>query len=315
MKDSPLFSVVIPLYNKERHIERAVSSVLKQTYPSFELILVDDGSTDGSVDAVGSFLDKINLIQQENQGESAARNTGIRNARYEYVAFLDADDEWTPDFLANIAEMIKIKPGYMIYCTNYIKKMHAHSQLAIPPREREIAEIDYFDIARSGSTPISSSSVCIHKHLFESIGMFPIKVRLYADLYLWTKAALEFPVCFHSAPLAIYHRDADNRVCNEIVRTESDTPFEPLIKTAQDSGNLQGRKLRNAKEFLCHYKLLNAFKAMTQYNTEEAKRILQATQPVSAKQITKKWVLTIASMLPDRALNTIWRLFMRKKPR
>lgn len=96
------FSVVIPLYNKERHILRAVKSVLNQSYSNFDLIVVNDGSTDGSVQSLNPVLNRLTLINQENSGESAARNTGISHANHPYIAFLDADDEWEEDFLQSI---------------------------------------------------------------------------------------------------------------------------------------------------------------------------------------------------------------------
>ena len=101
-----IISVVIPLYNKERYIARAIQSALGQTYGDFELIVVDDGSTDGSVDIVSQFADtRLRLINQANAGVGAARNRGIKDAKYELITFLDADDEWMPDFLETVLEL------------------------------------------------------------------------------------------------------------------------------------------------------------------------------------------------------------------
>ncbi len=95
----PLISVVIPLYNKEPYIKRAIDSILAQKIQDYEIIVIDDGSTDKSAEVVKSFPDpRIRLIQQENAGVSAARNRGIEEAKAELIAFLDADDEWTPIF-------------------------------------------------------------------------------------------------------------------------------------------------------------------------------------------------------------------------
>jgi len=113
-------SVVIPLYNKARHIRRALSSVLAQTAPCFELVVVDDGSTDGSADVVRSISDsRLRLVVQPNGGECAARNRGIRETSGELIAFLDADDEWLPEFLSTVMRLYDQCPQAGAYATAY----------------------------------------------------------------------------------------------------------------------------------------------------------------------------------------------------
>lgn len=103
----PRVSVIIPLYNKEDTIERAIDSILKQSYTDFEIIIVDDGSTDKSLEIVKTYVDNsiVRIIEQENAGPGAARNRGIVASRSELVSFLDADDEWLPDFLINAIDL------------------------------------------------------------------------------------------------------------------------------------------------------------------------------------------------------------------
>jgi len=118
---APTVSVVIPLYNKSKYIERAISSILAQTFPPLEIIVVDDGSTDDGPEKVRKFKDpKIALIQQENKGPGAARNAGLAIARGKYVAFLDADDEWYPSFLkAGILCLENNEDGITVVSTSY----------------------------------------------------------------------------------------------------------------------------------------------------------------------------------------------------
>ena len=95
-----MFTVVIPLYNKANYIEKAINSVLNQTFTEFEIIVVNDGSTDESLEKIGHFKDaRLKIINQENAGVSTARNNGVKEAKYDYVAFLVADDWWDEHFL------------------------------------------------------------------------------------------------------------------------------------------------------------------------------------------------------------------------
>lgn len=109
--NKPLISVVIPLYNKEQSIERTIRSIQKQTYTNFEIVVVDDGSTDASASIVKSISDeRIRLVSQKNAGPGAARNTGVRNATADWIVFLDADDENLPDSLECFADLIELYP-------------------------------------------------------------------------------------------------------------------------------------------------------------------------------------------------------------
>lgn len=122
--NTPKISVVIPLYNKEKSIARTIESILNQTLHDFELVIVDDGSTDKSIDVVRDFKDdRIVLIQQKNAGPGAARNTGVRNAKADWIVFLDADDENLPDSLEFFSEMIEEYPEADIFDTGkYLRR-------------------------------------------------------------------------------------------------------------------------------------------------------------------------------------------------
>ena len=115
-----MISVVIPLYNKEKQIERTLRSVFAQTYTDFEIIVVNDGSTDRSAAVVESLNDpRIRLVTQKNAGVSAARNRGIREARGEYIALLDGDDEWKPEFLETMTALTEKYPQCEVFAGNY----------------------------------------------------------------------------------------------------------------------------------------------------------------------------------------------------
>ena len=114
------FSVVIPLYNKEKYIESTIRSVLDQSHQDLEVLVVDDGSTDGSLALAERFAsDRVHIIRQENQGVSVARNTGIEHASGEFICFLDADDQWRPEYLATIDALTEQYPESDIFVTAF----------------------------------------------------------------------------------------------------------------------------------------------------------------------------------------------------
>ena len=117
--DEITVSVVIPFYNSERYVARAISSVLSQGRKADEVIVVDDGSTDGTASEVAKFGDTVKYIYQENRGASAARNTGILAAESEWIAFLDADDEWLPDYLEKQSNILISNPQLSWSIANY----------------------------------------------------------------------------------------------------------------------------------------------------------------------------------------------------
>lgn len=211
---SPSFSVVIPLFNKEKSVGRCVDSVLKQSYQSFEIIIVNDGSTDNSRQAVQQIKDsRILLFERSNGGVSTARNFGIAQARHEFIALLDADDEWEPLFLEKMVFLIQKFPEAGLYYAahaNVNSKGHAVSSTMIPTLPANHAcRIDIFNYTTDYG-PWSSATV-IRKSLLEKTGLFDPKLVKGEDIDMWIRFALNGPVALFNASLAIYHGDAENR--------------------------------------------------------------------------------------------------------
>jgi glycosyltransferase involved in cell wall biosynthesis len=232
---APKISVVIPLYNKELHITRAINSVLCQTCQDFEIIVINDGSTDKSADIVRSFEDsRIRLINQKNRGVSFTRNQGVKCAQSNFIAFLDADDEWMPRHLETLLRLNKRFPNAGIYVTTYkicLKsgRIINANYRAIPKPPFEGLLPNYFKSAALGDPPVCSSVVEIPKEVFFEIGGFQVGEGMGEDLDFWAKIALNFPVAFSSEIGAIYHTDASNRAC-EFYQLISE---EPLVKNGK----------------------------------------------------------------------------------
>jgi len=237
MQDSPVVSIVIPLYNKGTYIERTLNSVLAQTIQDFEVIVVDDGSTDNGANVVSEYHNtKIRLIRQNNQGESAARNRGVAEAHSELIAFIDADDEWRPQFLETIIRLQKKNPLAGIYCTAY-DMMRPNGIITravivtVPPPPWEGVLSRYFLSAALGGPTVSSSSCAITKKIFDEFNGFLVNCRYGPDTDLWGRIALKYPVMFSWYIGAIYHEDASNRVCNENFPIDA----HPFLKFADEA--------------------------------------------------------------------------------
>jgi len=211
-----MFSVVIPLYNKEKHIMRAINSVLNQTYQDFELIVVDDGSTDGSFEAASTIQDpRIRIMCQDNRGVSAARNRGVVEAKSNWVAFLDADDEWLPSFLEENIEIIQSHSDCAIIGSAYLFSEHDGSLRVVRPSLPYIlgwkGVLDDYYAAIQEEAPFSSSSVVIRKEVLIESGMFPEGINNSEDITTFLKIAINNNICYIYLPLAVYHLEAENR--------------------------------------------------------------------------------------------------------
>ena len=207
------FSIVIPLYNKEATVERAIRSVLKQTIQNFEIIVVNDGSTDNGAAVVEAIGDpRIRLIHQVNQGVSAARNRGIAEARHELIAFIDADDEWLPEFLETIQRMVIRYPDCGLYATRYF--LHSPSGKQTPAIVRGLPENfegilkDYFKISACSHPPVWTSATCVRKTALSKIGGFPVGVTSGEDLLTWAKIAVENKIAYSFNCCSIYNISA-----------------------------------------------------------------------------------------------------------
>lgn len=208
-----MISVVIPLYNKEKQIAYTLQSVFEQTFQDFEIVAVDDGSTDNSVEEVEKFDDsRIRLIHQTNAGVSAARNRGIEEARGELIAFLDADDEWMPEYLATQYGLYQKYPECSVYACNYEfrdseGKVTPTIIRKLPFEGEDGVLSNYFEVASCSHPPLWTSAVVIKKSAIQAIGGFPIGIKSGEDLLTWARLAVSGTIAYSRKSLAMFIRD------------------------------------------------------------------------------------------------------------
>lgn len=211
------FSVAIPLYNKETSVVRAVESVLAQIHTNYELIIINDGSTDSSRDVVEQFKDsRIRIFDQKNAGEAAARNIGIQLSRFPYISMLDADDEWRSNHLSTIAELIARYPNAIFYGTSYDyftvdSVMVEHARLIKQKNRVNQDRLDYLKSIAKGVYPIYSSSIVLNKSRLQSCAPFDTNLQIGTDISTWIKLSLVEQPVFSQVPTVVYYQDAENR--------------------------------------------------------------------------------------------------------
>lgn len=175
-----MISVVIPLYNKEASIKQSLMSVLSQSYEDFEVVIVDDGSTDNSVAKVDEIQDsRIRLILQENGGPSKARNTGVENAKGEWILFIDADDELLPDALQNFERAIHQNPSISFICAPFYRRIQGITSLAYSYTEK-IIDNPFKEYCLGRFFPRTGAFICKSEQCKQVL--FDERIRRFEDL-------------------------------------------------------------------------------------------------------------------------------------
>lgn len=231
---SPEFSIIMPLYNKAPFVRKALESIASQTYRDFELIVVDDGSSDDSASICEEFIKqqptsdsslkgeelssiegpvdvhraqnggRLHLIRQSNTGVAAARNRGVKESHGEFLCFLDADDWWGANYLEEMDKLIKEYPEAGLYATNYVYYKPGKTHVAL---KLDRGYINYPEAYLHGEMPVWTGAACMPRKVFDEMGGFPVGIRLGEDFLLWAKTALKYKVAFCEKPLAYYNND------------------------------------------------------------------------------------------------------------
>ena len=271
-----MFSVVIPLYNKSAYILKAIDSVLNQSFNEFEIVLVDDGSTDDGREKINNYKKKLNLkiniIEQPNLGVSAARNNGVKVALFDYIAFLDADDWWHPDFLLTMKALIQNCPDAGIYGSQYYWVKNGGKRISQNGYiDGYNGYINYFKAyLYAWYMPLTSISTVLKKSVFNELNGFNPNLKFGEDFDLWVRIALKYKIAFVNNALAYYNQDVEpsNRALgySKIQKKESHYIFNLEYLNQEEQQNhllkqlLDGLRVRA----LLKYYLTGSYKTETQ---------------------------------------------------
>jgi hypothetical protein len=260
MSKAPLVSIIVPLYNKEKYVRYSIGSILNQTVDNFELIVVNDGSTDDGPEIVRRISDpRIRIVNQPNNGVSAARNRGIYESRSDLIAFIDADDEWMPDFLETILRLRDKFPTCAVFATSYI--FEQEKGRVAPAIVRDIPSYpwegilnDYFKIAAKSDPPIWSSAIAVTKKAITSIEGFPVGVTSGEDLLTWARLASKFDIAYSTKPCAKFKVTLSVPIKPRIPQVP-DSVGEGLLKLLEDRNS---DKLKSIEVYLSMWHRMRA---------------------------------------------------------
>jgi len=275
------FSVIIPLYNKGPYIARAIESVLHQTIQNFEIIVIDGGSHDDGPKIVKDFSDpRIHFLVQNGKGVSNARNEGVNHAKNEFIAFLDADDEWMLKHLETILRLLEKFPEAGMFTTAY-KIQTAEGKLRwadykyIPDAPWEGLLPDYFKSGALGEYPVWTSVVVIPKKIFYAVGGFPEGYWWAEDADLFGKIALKYPVAFSWIFGAIYHYDTLNRACDRECPPDYEEPFIRTARAALVRREVPVKFVESLNEYIARREIGWAYRYRQAGKIDRARAILK----------------------------------------
>ena len=301
-----MFSVVIPAYNSERFITASIKSILNQTYGDLELIIVDDGSIDGTKNAVEKFDDdRIKYIYQENGGVSAARNKGILESSGEFVCFLDSDDEWKENHLEVLASLIEKYSHCGLFITGYDVRLntgeviHKSEQILRRISEEQITSDNGFDVLIKNGYFFNTNTMCCKREVFDKVGMFEVGVQNGEDDDMWFRIFACYPIAISKKSTTVYDRSNCGATGN---RGEVFAPvFLRRIEAILNSPEIPQYRKDSLRVWVERNKLSRARKYILVGKKREALQLLMAIQ--FKKSDKRKYLETVLCMfIPSKLI-------------
>ena len=221
-----MISVIISLYNKEKYIERCLLSIFNQSFQDFEIIVINDGTTDNSLNIVKSYNNnKIRIFEQGNLGHSAGRNKGIIESYSDLITFIDADDEWHPHFLERVFELSQTYPSEHIFATAYQyiylnnKVQKAKYSFINEHKVQEYIINNYYKYSLLDNL-LSGISVLFRKNVFKKVGFFNEKIKRGLDIEMWIRIADYYNIVFSNNYFANYNKNVMNSISDIAIERE-----------------------------------------------------------------------------------------------
>src|SRR5581483_1059034 len=285
MSARPAISVAIPLYNKEAYIEGTVRSALAQSFADFEILVVDDGSSDESLARLSHIDDpRLKVIRQQNAGVGAARNRALAEATAPFVAFLDADDLWNPEHLSHLMELRRRFPQAELLGNRF---MEMASDLPAQPASKVEYRLldDYFEICAQQPQPFFTSSCMVHRERALAVGGFPEGKVCGEDLALWIKLAAVAPVAASSYVGAGYRRPTVSLSSSSSYRTAPDSSMAAIQDLLGQHPEWPARRRHQMQEYFYRLALAHVLDSARAGEADEAARYLK----LSSQTQDLKW--------------------------
>lgn len=270
----PFFSVIIPLYNKEAHIISTINSVYNQRFTDYEIIIVNDGSTDNSWNKIKNIQStKLKVFNNKKQGVSQTRNFAMKEAKGDFFAFLDADDSWADNHLQDIYTLTQDYPNCGLYCTNY--EFDYGNNFIVTPRFPDLPKshnwkgiVTDFFLASLKFRIATTISVAIPKEIINTIGFFDTNFTSGQDTDFWTRIALQYPVSFIKKRSAVINITADNRISDIPPTQRKFMTFEKFRE--EEKENLSLKKFNDVlrAELAIKHKIVGDTKTSDYYKSD-----------------------------------------------
>jgi glycosyltransferase involved in cell wall biosynthesis len=286
-----VISVVIPIYNKEHFIYKTIESVLKQRFELFELLLINDGSTDNSLREVQKFQDeRIRIISIKRSGVSKARNIGIENSKFNWIAFLDADDYWAENFLDSVVDGIDRFPKQKLFATgrtHFFSNSSMRYENEFLPNEGDTSILNFFQVISKHLPLINSSNTVIKKTHFNASGFFREDQRMHEDHDLWMRLCINEEVVFINKNLSFY-RNTEEETASKLYYEPED--FCIFLNTLIDtSERISSKEAGYFRKYANKFVILTYIKNYANYSRKQD----QEVRALSLKLVTGGFFLLL----------------------